>query len=139
MQANLFKKSAVLVEQNSVEETLFRDILTANGFEVYAAKSLMDALVKLQEKENDLLVLDMEIAGQSFIEKFLQNIRREKICALTVIIGLSIYWQDEQKKVGELLDACLVKPFPIDTFIKVIFESIEKRACGCEVSESENF
>lgn len=135
MQADLFKKSAVLLEQNLIEANLFKDILVANGFDVYISKSPMDALVKLREKEQDLLVLDMEVAGRSFIEKFLQNVRKEKNCERMSVVGVSIYPKEEHKESAEELDACLVKPFSIDAFVEAIFQSIEKRT-HCEEVEA---
>lgn len=139
MQADLFKKPAVLLEQNSIEASLFKDILAANGFDVYTAKSPMDALVKLREKEQDLLVLDMEAAGRPFIEKFLQNVRKEKTCGQTALVGVSIYPKEEHKKLLEELDACLIKPFSIDAFIGAVFESIEKRVHSGEFEAADSF
>lgn len=137
MQADLFRKSAVLIEPNFVEAELYKDVLSANGFDVYIAKSPMDALVKLREKEHDLLLLNMETAGQSFFEKFLQNIRREKACAMTAIVGLSIYRPEDRKAPPKELDICLTKPCPIDVLVNTVFDCIEKRVHYGEYEENE--
>lgn len=127
MQANLFRKSAVLIEPNFVEAELYKDIMSANGFDVYVAKSPMDALVKLREKNQDLFLLNMEVAGTSFLEKFLRNVRKEKNCAITTIVGMSIYRPEDRRTPPKELDACLTKPCAIDALVNTIFDCIEKR------------
>ena len=54
MQTTLFRKSAVLIDQNPLQCKLYEDVLNANGFDVYVAKSTMDGLVKIKEKKQDI-------------------------------------------------------------------------------------
>ena len=58
MQASLFRRNAVLVEQNPMHCRLYSDLLEANGFDVYVAKSAMDALVKIRAKAQDLVLIN---------------------------------------------------------------------------------
>ena len=51
MQASLFRKSAVFIEQNPQQSMLYEDVLNANGFDDYVAKSTMDGLQKIKEKK----------------------------------------------------------------------------------------
>jgi DNA-binding response OmpR family regulator len=132
MQANLFKKSAVLIERNLLHCKLYEDVLTANGFDVYVAKSAMDGLIKVKETKQDLAVINTEIAEESFVEKLISKMKSEKASDFMPIIGLSSYNLDCKKNIAKTLDAFLTKPVSIDKFIESIFVSIENRFNGCE-------
>ncbi|MDR2157722.1 MAG: hypothetical protein LBO02_00160 [Holosporaceae bacterium] len=97
MQANLFKKSAVLIERDSLHCKLYEDVLTANGFDVYTAKSAMDGLIKIKETKQDLAVINTEIAEESFIEKLIAKMHSERASNLMPIIGLSSYSAEFKK------------------------------------------
>ncbi|GHU14761.1 hypothetical protein FACS189449_11890 [Alphaproteobacteria bacterium] len=134
MQTALFKKTAILMEQNSIQSNLYRDILSANGFDVYVAKSAMDGLIKIKEKPQDLAIINVEIAEESFIEKLINKIRSENTAKFMPIIGLSIYNQENKRNMLKNLDAFLTKPISIDRFIESVFVCIEKKHNGSENS-----
>ena len=134
MQANLFKRTAILIDSSSVQSRLYQDILIANGFDVYIAKSAMDGLQKIKESKHDLAVINTEIAEESFLEKFISKVRSEKSTELMPIVGLSIHAENSKKNIAKILDGFFTKPISIDTFIASIFECIERKVCGCESS-----
>ena len=134
MQASLFRKSAVLIEQNPQQSKLYEDVLSANGFDVYVAKSTMDGLQKIKEKKQDLTIINTEIAEESFIKRLISRIRAEDTTAEMPIVGLSIYAEDCKKNIAEILDAFLTKPLSIDKFMESVFGCIEKKVNGCENS-----
>lgn len=125
MQTDLFKKSAILVNQKPLEGLLYSDILSANGFDVYIAKSVMDALLKIKEKSQDLVLLDLDFASQNFVEKFIKKLKDDSQCKNTAIVGLSVYNREDQGNLAHMLDGLLTKPCSIDKFITGIFSSIE--------------
>lgn len=125
MQADLFKKSAVLVENNPLQSRLCSEILFANGFDVYSTQSAMDGFIKIKERKQDLMVINTEIATNSFMEKFLYKLNQEKNY-LMPIIGISIY-NEKRENIIKNLDAFLTKPLSIDKFIGVIFKCIEDK------------
>lgn len=135
MQGDLFRKSAVLLEQNPIEAELYHDILSANGFDVYVASSPMDALVRLRESNKDLAIIDLNIAGHAFTDKFLKNIKQENCCESTTLLGLSMHEQKEKNAYE--VDSCLTKPCSIDTFMQVVFDSLEQKAYGCECFDNQ--
>ncbi|MDR2724316.1 MAG: hypothetical protein LBB25_03905 [Holosporaceae bacterium] len=136
MQANLFKKSAVLIEKNSPHQKLYRDVLIANSFDVYVARSAMDGLIKIKETQQDLAVINTEIAEESFIEKFVTKMRAIAQSKIMPIIGLSVYNPKSKENIVKILDAFLTKPISIDKFVKSIFACIEDRANGCKSPDS---
>jgi CheY-like chemotaxis protein len=131
MQANLFKKSAVLIERNSLHCKLYEDVLTANGFDVYTAKSAMDGLMKVKETKQDLAVINTEIAEESFMEKLIAKMQSERASKLMPIVGLSSYSMECKKNIAKMLDAFLTKPISIDKFMESVFLCIEHKVDGC--------
>ncbi len=126
MQASLFKRNAILVEQNPMHCRLYSDLLEANGFEVYIAKSVMDALLKIREQNQDLALINMEIVEEKFIQKFIQNIKSEAITKNLPVIGISIYPEEKKKNIAKIVDSFLTKPFSLDKLTESIDQCIEK-------------
>ena len=126
MQASLFKKNAVLVEQNPMHCRLYGDLLEANGFDVYIAKSVMDALVKIREQNQDLALINMEIVEEKFIQKFIQNIKSEDCSKDMTLIGISIYPEEKKKNIAKFVDSFLTKPFSLDKLTESIDQCIER-------------
>jgi len=126
MQASLFKRNAVLVDQNPMHCRLYSDLLEANGFDVYIAKSVMDALVKIREKTQDLVLINTEIVEEKFIQKFIHNVRNEEASKNLPIIGISIYGEDKKKNIAGIVDSFLTKPFSLDRLMESIDSCIEE-------------
>lgn len=131
MQANLFRRSAILIENNHAQIRLYEDLLTANGFDVYVAKSPMDGLLKIKETPIDIVVVDVDIAEDGFMTKFITKIKSEEAMANVPIIGLSIYSETSIKNIAKMLDIFLTKPISIDTFTKSVFYCLENKFDDC--------
>jgi len=136
MQATLFKRNAVLVEQNPMHCRLYSDLLEANGFDVYVAKSVMDALVKIRDKNQDLAIINTEIVEEKFIQKFIQNIKEEETSKDLPIIGISIYPEEKKKNIAKVVNRFLTKPFSLDRLIESIEGCIDKQD-GIDCSSGE--
>ena len=132
MQATLFKKNAILIEQDQAQYRLYCDILSANGFEVWSAKSIIDSVNKIREKAYDLMVINTEIAEESFLEKVIAKIREEKHSQFMPIVGISLHKEKSKKNITKMLDAFLTKPLLIDKFIECVFNSVEIKSSGCK-------
>jgi CheY-like chemotaxis protein len=131
MQANLFKKSAVLMEKNLLHCKLYEDVLTAVGFNVYIAKSSMDGLMKVKESQQDLAVVNIEIASESFVEKLINKMQSERASKFMPIVGLSAYNLECKQNIAKKLDVFLTKPLSIDKFVESVFLCIENKLNGC--------
>jgi DNA-binding response OmpR family regulator len=138
MQTSLFRKSAVLIEKNPLHRKLYADVLAANGFDVYVAKSAMDGLVKTKEARQDLAVIDTEIGEESFVEKLIVKMKSERASNLMPIVGLSAYNLESRKKIEKILDLFLTKPFSIDRFIESIFMCIEDKVNDCQSPNNQS-
>ena len=133
MQPGLFKKNAVLMEQDFVQCRLYEDLLEASGFDVYIAKSAMDALTKIRQEKQDIAIINTEIAEDKFIKKFVEKIKTEENSL--PIIGISIYSKEKKQNIANILDNFLTKPFSIDTFMNAIDGCLEEGKNGCENSD----
>ena len=132
MQENLFKKNAILIENDFLQNRLYSDILDSNGFEVFSANSAIEALQKIKDNEYDLTVINLDIGEESFMERLLNKIHYER--PNMPIVGLSIYEQKKKKNLAEMVNGFLTKPFSIDIFIEcIVIKCVEN---GCASSNS---
>ncbi len=129
MQTSLFRRSALLVENHPRQELLYRDVLAANGFDVFSTKSPMESLLQLKASKTDIFIINTEVAGETFLEKFLLKVRSDQANDTMPIIGLSLYSCDQKTRIKNYLDSILTKPVSTDTFIEKIFKCLENR-CG---------
>ncbi len=132
MQTNLFMKSAVLIEQNPIQGKLYKDVLSANGFEVSLVNSISEGMVQIKENSQDLAVINTEIANDTCIEKFVQAVRSHQNDSQkqTPVIGLSIYKENNKRDMAKIFDLFLTKPISIDKFMESVYECIESKN-GC--------
>ena len=126
MQENLFKRNAILVESDFLQNRLYNDILDSNCFEVFSAKSAMEGLQQIKENEYDLAVINVDIGEESFVEKLINKIHSER--SELPIVGLSIYEQEKKKNIAKVVNKFLTKPFSIDKFIECVVVCVEN---GC--------
>jgi DNA-binding NtrC family response regulator len=132
MQADLFKKTAILVEQHPLQSKLYKDILTANGFDVSVARSAIDGLMQIKAGKHDLVVINVEIAEEAFLEKLINKIQEDQSKKSMPIVGLSIYNSECKKNISKIMDAFLTKPLSVDKFIESVFVCIENKNNGCQ-------
>jgi DNA-binding NtrC family response regulator len=132
VQASLFRRSAILIEKDSLHCRLYEDVLSVYGFNVYTARSAMDGLMKVRETEQDLVIINTEVAEESFLEKLISKMKLERTSHLMPIIGLSVYNLECKKNISKILDAFLTKPISIDRFIESVLACVESRGNGCE-------
>jgi DNA-binding NtrC family response regulator len=131
-QTVLFKRDAILIEQNLLQHKLYGDILAVNGFEVHVAETAIDGLMKIRENKYDITVINAEIAEETFVEKLIAKIQSNEKSKHMPIVGISIYSEERKKNISKIVDAFLTKPFSIDRFIGCVYKSIEKKNNGCE-------
>ena len=111
----------LVVDDEPATLKLIESLLNSKGFEVDSAKDGLDALVKIQKSEPDLVILDVEmpeINGYDVCYQLRFNAQYEKI----PIILLTKRNQEIDDKIGERVNICYV-PKPIDT--ELLFERIE--------------
>ncbi|MDR1335147.1 MAG: hypothetical protein LBJ19_02675 [Holosporaceae bacterium] len=132
MQTDLFKKTAILVEQHSLQSKLYKDILTANGFDVSVTGSAIDGFKQIKSGKHDLVVINTEIVEEAFLEKLINKIHENQSTKPMSIVGLSIYNRECKKNISRIMDAFLTKPLSVDKFMESVFMCIENKNNGCK-------
>ena len=67
MQAELFKRNAVIFMQDEMQQLLYHDALTANGYAVQDASSASDLMGKIS-CSTDLIFLDVDAVNEDSVK-----------------------------------------------------------------------
>jgi len=105
-------KSALVVDDDSVNRLLGQTILTGLGFDVDLAASGAEAIEKLNKNSYDFLILDIHMPGVSGIDvadflRLVKKDRKTKILAVTA----AFMKEDIRKYKTSGIDDYLIKPF----------------------------
>lgn len=114
MQAELFKRNAVIFMQDEMQRLLYHDMLAANGYAVQDASSASDLVGKIL-RSTDLIFLDVDAVNEDSV-KFISKKAKEKNCKAP-LIGLSVA---EDVVNDEYFSAVIKKPIFIDDMIAKI-------------------
>jgi two-component system cell cycle response regulator DivK len=118
----LSKKNRILiVEDNDLNLKLFRDLLTANGYETFETKEGLEALHLTRSLRPDLILMDIqlpEISGLEVTERIKADasVRHIPIIAVTAFAMKD----DEIKILRAGCEAYISKPVAIADFLKTI-------------------
>lgn len=115
--------SVLIVEDNELNCRLFCDLLATRGFDIFQATDGTQALKIMQEKQPDLVLMDIQLPNISGLEitkqvRQMSNIKQPKIIAVSAFA----LKQDAEKAIEAGCDDYLSKPISIATF----FTTIEK-------------
>lgn len=126
------KGFSVLIAEDiqSVRETVV-DLLEIKGFRVTSVTTGRDALEKLEKKEFDIVVLDINMPEINGIE-VLRRIRNSDINSIVIIITAygSAETATEALKLGAF--DYVTKPFSSDTLYKVVSNAVKRRKLEME-------
>jgi len=105
-------RKILIIEDSELMQSVIRDILTKEGFEVFSAYSGEEGLDKIPEIKPDLIILDVEMPGMSGFD-VLRILRSEESNNLTPVIVLTAKSSEKDKLIGLELgaDDYIAKPF----------------------------
>lgn len=120
------KKILAVDDENDVL-LIIKTALVSEGYTVFTAANGADALVLVEEKKPDLLILDLmmpEMDGFTVVDKMKEKTSSSNIPVI-ILTGLS-----ERKKIKELLDKgikyYIIKPFEYQDLISKVKLAIEE-------------
>lgn len=121
-------KKILIVEDNTLNLKLFRDILHANGYETIEDRTGRDCLNLTIQHQPDLVILDVLLPFASGIELTHQICNHDKTNHIPVVgvTALAISGTLDKMVESGCVD-CLIKPFTLDQFIECIESSINKK------------
>lgn len=96
----------LLVDDEQDIRYLFKAELEESGYEVDTASGAQEAAQKLQEKKFDLLILDIQMPGESGLELLQQVVKEQQSLPVILCTAYSCYKEDFS---SWLADAYVVK------------------------------
>ena len=115
------KKRILIVEDNDLNLKLFRDLLTAHGYETLETKEGLDAINLTREHHPDLILMDIQLPEISGLE-LTDRLKKDETMKHIPIVAVTAFAMrgDEQKIMAAGCDAYLSKPISVTTFLETI-------------------
>lgn len=115
------KKRILIVEDNDLNLKLFRDLLTAHGYETIETKEGLEAIHLTKSERPDLILMDIQLPEISGLDvtrrlKADMNIRAIPIIAVTAFAMKD----DEEKILSAGCEAYISKPISIVPFLNTV-------------------
>ncbi len=115
------KKKILIVEDNDLNLKLFRDLLTAHGYEIFETKEGLEAIMLTRRERPDLILMDIQLPEISGLDvtrrlKSDQSIRHIPIIAVTAFAMKD----DEEKILAAGCEAYVSKPISILPFLNTV-------------------
>jgi two-component system cell cycle response regulator DivK len=115
------KKRILIVEDNDLNLKLFRDLLTAHGYDTIETKEGLEAIQLTKDEHPDLILMDIQLPEVSGLDvtrrlKADNSIRDIPIIAVTAFAMKD----DEEKILSAGCEAYISKPISIVPFLNTV-------------------
>ncbi len=133
MSAN--RKKILIVEDNTLNLKLFRDILHAKGFQTIEDRTGRNCLELAIAHKPDLVILDVLLPFASGIELTHQLANHDKTSHIPVVgvTALAITGTLDKMIESGCVD-CLIKPFTLDQFIECVESALHQPKKPCKIA-----
>jgi two-component system cell cycle response regulator DivK len=120
------KKTILIVEDNDLNLKLFRDLLTANGYETRETKDGLEAVALTRNIQPDLILMDIQLPEISGLD-ITRTIKNDESLKHIPIIAVTAFAMkdDEEKILKAGCEAYISKPISIEHFIGTVRKFIE--------------
>ena len=122
-------KKILIVEDNELNLKLFKDLLTAHGFETFETKDGLNVPSLVREIRPDLILMDIQLPEISGFD-ITRNLKAEPDLRDIPIIAVTAFAMkdDEERILKAGCEAYISKPISIIPFLQTIerFVSVEK-------------
>lgn len=114
-------KRILIVEDNDLNLKLFRDLLTANGYETLETKDGLEAVSLTRNLKPDLILMDIQLPEVSGLD-ITQKIKADEEIRDIPVIAVTAFAMkdDEQKILAAGCEAYISKPISIDHFMQTV-------------------
>lgn len=115
------KKRILIVEDNDLNLKLFRDLLTAHGYETLEAKEGHEAISITRSEHPDLILMDIQLPEISGLE-ITKRLKADKdVCDIPVIAVTAFAMKDDESKIlAAGCEAYISKPISIIPFLNTV-------------------
>ncbi len=115
------KKRILIVEDNDLNLKLFRDLLTAHGYETIETKEGMDAIALTRSEHPDLILMDIQLPEISGLEVTRKLKSEEAIRDIPIIAVTAFAMKDDEEKILSAgCEAYISKPISIGPFLSTV-------------------
>lgn len=124
-------KRVLIVEDNDLNLKLFRDLLSANGYETLETKDGVEAVSLTRNMRPDLILMDIQLPEVSGLD-ITQKIKSDpEIRHIPVVAVTAFAMKDDEEKILKAgCEAYISKPIAIDHFMGTVKKFLEKDAEG---------
>ena len=115
------KKRILIVEDNDLNLKLFRDLLTAHGYETIETKEGLEAITLTRNERPDLILMDIQLPEISGLD-VTRKLKSEELISSIPIIAVTAFAMkdDEEKILAAGCEAYISKPISIVPFLNTV-------------------
>ena len=115
------EKTVLVVEDNELNMKLFNDLLETQGYRVLQIDNGMDAMDMVREHRPDLVLMDIQLPGQSGLEVTKQLKADPEVAGIPVIAvtAFAMRTDEERIRAGGCEDY-IAKPISVPVFLEKV-------------------
>jgi two-component system cell cycle response regulator DivK len=115
------KKRILIVEDNDLNLKLFRDLLTAHGYETIETKEGLEAVNITRNQHPDLILMDIQLPEVSGLDITRRIKSDDAICGIPIVAVTAFAMKDDEEKILSAgCEAYISKPISIVPFLNTI-------------------
>ncbi len=115
------KKRILIVEDNDLNLKLFRDLLTAHGYETIETKEGREAIRLTKDERPDLILMDIQLPEISGLDVTRQLKADANISSIPIIAVTAFAMKDDEEKILSAgCEAYISKPISIVSFLNTV-------------------
>lgn len=115
------KKRILIVEDNDLNLKLFRDLLTAHGYETIETKEGLEAINITRSEHPDLILMDIQLPEISGLDITRRLKSDDAICGIPIVAVTAFAMKDDEEKIlAAGCEAYISKPISIVPFLNTI-------------------
>jgi two-component system, cell cycle response regulator DivK len=115
------KKRILIVEDNDLNLKLFRDLLTAHGYDTIETKEGLEAINLTRNQHPDLILMDIQLPEISGLDVTRRLKADDSICGIPIIAVTAFAMKDDEEKILSAgCEAYISKPISIVPFLNTV-------------------
>lgn len=118
---SIMVKRILIVEDNDLNLKLFRDLLTAHGYETIETREGMEAIVLTRSQRPDLILMDIQLPEVSGLDVTRRLKAEESLRDIPIIAVTAFAMKDDEEKILSAgCQAYISKPISIVPFLNTV-------------------
>lgn len=115
------KKRILIVEDNDLNLKLFRDLLTAHGYETIETKEGLEAITLARSEHPNLILMDIQLPEISGLDVTRKLKSESELNAIPIIAVTAFAMKDDEEKIMAAgCEAYISKPISIVPFLNTV-------------------